>query len=205
MYLSVINRRFERVIEQSFSQYLLAKGYERKGDQFYFKSGRVSKLVTVDRDLDHTYYRQVAIFTIRVDIISEDFWEMSHPDQAIPIPPFQGYPYSVFKRHLGRFYGKERGDQWLALDATIPEQTMIDYLRDLLLTHILPYLDQFNSLDDILNEYSRIGPSHLRMRMLARLGRQEEAHTELKRLIASRHQLGFRINMVKVAQQLGII
>lgn len=207
MFLSVINNRFERVIEHSFGQCLLARGYERKDNQFYLKSGRVGKLLTVDRDFDHTHYRQVAIFTIHVHILSDDFWEMYHPDQALPTFPFHSYPYaySLFQRHLGKFYGKNRGDQWLALDATVPEQIMISYLRDLLLTRILPYLDQFNSLDNILYECGRSGFSHARMRMLARLGRQAEARIELKKLIASRHQLKFRINAVKLGQQLGII
>ena len=96
-------------------------------------------------------------------------------------------------------------DQWLALGSTVPEQVMVSYLRDLLQARILPYLDRFISVDDILQEYAQFGPSHERMRLLSGLGRREEAYTELKKLLASRHQKGFRMNMVKVAQGLGIM
>ena len=82
---------------------------------------------------------------------------------------------------------------------------MIHYLNELLLTRILPYLDQFSSIDAILEECNRVGFSHLRMLLLARLGRRDEARLELKKLIASRHQKGFRINIVKVGQRPGLI
>lgn len=205
MRISAINDRFERVIKHSFGQCLLARGYQQEGNQFYVKADRVGKLLTIKRDPDPVPYRHVTIFTIGVEIISDDFWEVSHPGQALPSFPFQGYHYSSLSRHLGQFFGKNRGSQWLALDVTIPEQMMTRYLRDLLQTRILPYLDGFNSIDDILKEYSRLGAFHARMLLLAHLGRKEEAREELKKLIASRHQLGFRMNMVKVAQQLGII
>ena len=205
MRLSVINKKFERVIERSFTHHLVMRGYQQKDNQFYLKSDRIGKLVTIQRDLDHTYYHQVAIFTIRVQILSDDVWELNHPGQALPVFPFDGYPYSIFDRNLGQFYGKKRGTQWVALDATVPEQTIISYLNDLLLTRILPYLDRFNSVDDILQECGRMGFSHLRMLLFARLGRKEEARAELKKLIASRHQLEFRTNIVKVAQRIGII
>lgn len=205
MYLSVINNRFERVIQHSFVDLLSVRGYERKENQFYFKSGRIAKLLTIGRDIDHTHYRQVAIFTIHVDIISDDVWELRNPDQTLPVFPFQDFAPSTFDRNLGQFYGKKRGTQWLALDATVPEQVMINYLRDLLQTRILPYLDRFTSVNDIVNEYTRFGPSHTRMRLLAQLGRRDEAYTELKKLLDWRHQKGFRMNMVKVAQKFGII
>ena len=205
MRLTAINNRFERVVRHSFANILLARGYERKDNQFYFKSGQIGKLLTIQRDPEFTRHGQIVIFTIHVHIMSDDVWEMNYPGQAHPGFPFQGYPYSVFDRHLGRFYGKKRGTQWLALDATVPEQIMIHYLQDLLRTRILPYLDQFSSVDDILQECGRVGFSHLRMLLLSRLGRQEEARIELKKLIASRHQLGFRMNIVKVGQRLGII
>ena len=143
------------------------------------------------------------MFTIHVKISSDDFWEMNYPDEAIPVLPSQNYRYCVFHLPLGKFYNKLGGDQWLALDGTVPERMMIGYLRDLLQTRILPYLDRFDSLDDILAEL--ITPSGQRMRMLAWLGRREEAYTELRKLIARRHQKGYRINLVKFAKQLGII
>ncbi|AUD04130.1 DUF4304 domain-containing protein [Spirosoma pollinicola] len=205
MRLSVINNKYQRVIKRSFAHQLLTSGYQQKDNQFYLKSDQVGKLVTIQRDLTHSYYHQVAIFTIRVQILSDDVWELTHPGQELPVFPFEGYPYSVFDRNLGQFYGKKRGTQWLALDATAPEQIMISYLNNLILTRILPYLNQFNSVDDILQECERMGFSHLRMLLLARLGRKEEARAELKKLIASRHQLGFRTNIVNVAQRLGII
>jgi hypothetical protein len=205
MRLSVINKKFERVIERSFTHHLLGRGYQQKDYQFYLSADRVGKLVTIQRDLDHTYYHQVAIFTIRVQVLSDEVWALTYPDKAPPVFPFENYPYSVFDRNLGQFYGKNRGTQWLALDATAPEQLMIHYLNELLLTRILPYLDQFSSIDAILEECNRVGFSHLRMLLLAHLGRREEARLELKKLIASRHQKGFRINMVKVGQRLGLI
>ena len=52
MRLSVINDRFERVIERSFGYDLSVRGYERKDYHFYLKSGRVGGLVTVDRDFE---------------------------------------------------------------------------------------------------------------------------------------------------------
>lgn len=205
MRIAAVNKRFERVIERSFAHHLLARGYQRKDNQFYLELDRVGKLVTIQRDPDHKHYRQVSIFTIRVQILSDDVWEVYYPDQAPPVFPFQGYPYSIFDRNLGQFYGKNRGSQWLALDATVPEQFMISYLNELLQTRILPYLDQFSSIDDILRECGRTGFLNLRMHLLARLGRQDEARVELKKLIASRHQLRFRTNLVTVAQRLGII
>ena len=205
MYIAAVNKRFERVIECSFGKSLSLRGYQRNDYQFYLKSGPIGKLLTIQRDPELTHHGQIVIFTIRVKIMSDDMWEMNHPGQAPPLFPFQGHPYSVFDRHLGQFYGKKRGTQWLALDATVPEQTMIRYLQDLLRTRILPYLDQFSSVDDILQECGRVGFSHLRMLLLAHLGRQEEARIELKKLIASRHQLGFRTNIVKVGQRLGLI
>lgn len=203
MRVSVINNRFERVIQQSFVGPLLSRGYQRKGHQFYLKAGRVGKLLTIQRDVDHTHYRQVAIFTINVHITSDDFWALNHPDRVPPVFPFQGYDQYVLHRHLGLFYGKQRGTQWLALDATVPEQAMITYLRDLLSTRLLPYLDRINSIDDILTEFKN--PSVTRMRMFAWLGRRNEAYAELRRLIASRHQKTFRINVVGLARHMGII
>ena len=203
MYLSVINNRYDRVINESFGKLLSVRGYQREDNQFYLKSGRVGKLLTIRRDLEHTHYRQVAIFTIHVKIASDDFWEMNYPDEAVPILPSQDFRYYIFDLPLGKFYNKLGGDQWLALDGTVPEQMMIGYLRDLLQARILPYLDRFDSIDDILAELTT--PSGQRMQMLAWLGRPEEARAELKRVIAWRHQKGYRINMVKFAKRLGII
>ena len=203
MFLSVINNRFERVIQQSFVKLLSTRGYERKDNQFYLKSGRVGKLLRIMRDPDHTHYRQVAIFTIHVKISSDDFWEMNYPDKDVPILPSQDNRYYTFHLPLGKFYNKLGGDQWLALDATVPEQTMIHYLRDLLQTRVLPYLDRINSIDDILNQLE--APSALRMEMLAWLGLRDEAYAELTNLIASRHQKNFRIHMVNYAKRIGII
>ena len=109
----------------------------------------------------------------------------------------------MLHRHLGRFYEKRRGSQWLALDATVPEQTMIVFLCDLLSTRILPYLNRINSIDDILHEFE--APSGLRMEMLTWLGRRDEAYAEFSRLTASWHQKGFRINIVGFAKRIGII
>lgn len=203
MYSSVINNRFERVVKQSFSKLLLSRGYEQRDNLFFLKSGRVGKLITIRRDVDHTHYRQISIFTIHVQITSDDYWEMSYPDQPLPLFPFQGYGYNVLHRNLGQFFGKYRGDQWLALDATVPEQVMIAYLRDLLLTRILPYLNRIDSMEAILNE-GKV-PSAFRMQMLAWLGRHDEAYTELKKLIASRHQKGFRLDMIKLAHSIGVL
>ena len=203
MLLSVINNKFERVIRHSFAKLLLAKGYEQRDNLFFLKSGRVGKLIMINRDIDHTHYRQVAIFTIQVQIASDDYWDMNYPDQTLPLFPYQGNGYIMLHRSLGKFFGKRRGDQWLALDATVPEQIMITYLLDLLLTRILPYLDRINSIDNILNE----GELHsvLRMQMLGWLGRRDEAHHELRKLIASRHQNSFRLHMIKLAQKYGVI
>lgn len=198
-----INSRFERVIQGSFVESLSLRGFERNGNQFYLKSGRVGKLLTIERDPDHTHYRQIVIFTIDVYITSDDFWELHHADKSYPTFPFQGYPYSVLHRHLGLFYGKQRGSQWLALDATMPEQTMITFLRDLLSTRILPYLDRINSIDAILTELK--APSIYRVRMLAWLGRPDQAYGELTKLIASRHQKSFRIGLVNLAKHIGIL
>lgn len=121
----------------------------------------------------------------------------------LPFLPFQSYPHIVLHRHLGHFYGKLRGSQSLALDATVPEQTMIVFLHDLLSTRILPYLDRINSIDDILNEFEV--PSGSRMEMLAWLGRRDEAYAEFTKLMASRHQKGFRINLVRFAKRIGVI
>lgn len=203
MYLSVIKNRFDRVVQASFVKLLSIRGYERKDNQFYLKSGRVGKLITIRRDHEHPYYRQVAIFTIHVEIFSDDFWEMSYPGEAIPILPSQDHRYSTFHRTLGQFYSKLGGDRWLALDATVPEQTMSIYLCDLLQFRILPYLDRFDSVEDILAEFTT--PSKNRMRMLAWLGRREEAHTELRKLIEIRHQKGYRIGLVESAKKIGII
>ena len=203
MYLSVINNRFSRIVQESFVKLLSTKGYSRENNQFYLKSGRVGKLLTITRDLEHTYYRQVAIFTIHVKIASDDFWEMNYPGETIPILPSQDYRYYIFDLPLGKFYNKLGGDQWLALDGTVPERMMIGYLRDLLQARILPYLDRFDSIEDILAELTT--PSSQRMRMLAWLGRPEEARTELRRMIAWRHQKGYRTNMVRLARRLGII
>lgn len=205
MYTPVVNKRFERVIERSFVKLLSVRGYEQKNHQFYIKSGRVGKLLLIKPDPKPSHHGQVAIFTLHVQIISDDVWELTYPDQALSASPFQKYPYYTFHRNLGQFYGKKRGDQWLALDSTVPEQVMVSFVRDLLQARILPYLDRFTSVEDILQEYAQFGPSHERMRLLAQLGRREEAYTELKKLLASRHQKGFRMNLVKVAQGLGII
>lgn len=206
MYIAVVNKRFERVIQRSFVKPLSQRGFERRDNQFYLQSGRVGKLLTIQRDPDHTHYRQIVIFTIHVHITSDDFWALHHPDQPVPVLPFypfQGYPHIVLHRHLGLFYGKRRGSQWLALDATVPEQTMIVFLRDLLATRILPYLDRINSIDDILNEFEV--PSGSRMEMLAWLGRRDGAYAEFIKLMASRHQKGFRINLVGFARRIGVI
>ena len=206
MTIDAVNKRFERVIQRSFGTPLSAKGYQRKDNQFYLKSGRVGKLLTIQRDPDHTHHRQIVIFTIHVHITADDIWELNYPDQPLPVFPSQPFkdhrPY-VLHRHLGLFYGKQRGSQWLALDAVVPEQTMVTFLGDLLVTRILPYLDRLNSIDDILSELD--APSSLRMHLLAWLGRQEEAYSELTKLLASRHQKGFRINMVKFARRIGLI
>lgn len=203
MFLSVINDRFDRVINESIAKQLTTRGYERKDNQFYLKSGRVGKLLAVIRGLDHPHHGQVVMFTIRVKIASDDFWEMNHPDEDVPVMPSEDYRYYVFKPPLGKFYNKLGGDRWLALDGTVPEQMMIGYLRDLLQVRILPYLDRFDSIEDILAEFPT--PSTARMQMLARLGRREEAYAELRKLIAWRHQKGHRINMVRLAKQIGII
>lgn len=206
MRIAFVNNRFERVIQRSFVEFLSLKGFERKNNQFYLKLGRVGKLLTIQRDPEPIHHGQIVIFTIHVHITSDDFWELNHPNKPIPtLPffPFQGYPYTVLHRHLGLFYGKLRGSQWLALDATVSEQTMIVFLRDLLSSRILPYLDRINSIDDILNEFEI--PSGSRMEMLTWLGRRDEAYTELKKLIASRHQRSFRINMVNFAKRIGVI
>lgn len=147
MYIPVVNKRFERVIEHSFGKRLSVRGYERKGNQFYLKIGRVGKLLTIKLYPEPTHHGQVAIFTIHVQIISDDVWELTYPDQAPSVFPFQEYPYATFHRNLGQFYGKKRGDQWLALDTTVPEQVMVSYLCDLLQARILPYLDRFTSVE----------------------------------------------------------
>lgn len=203
MRIADVNNRFERVIQRSLVKPLLMRGYKREDDQFYLKVGRVGKLLVIKRDPDHTHYRQIAIFTIDVYIISDDFWELRHSDQSYPEFPFQGHDYYVLHRHLGHLYGKRRGHQWLALDATVPEQTMSAFLGDLLSIRILPYLDKINSIDDILNELK--GPSRLRMEMLTWLRRRDEAYLEFTRLIASRHQKRFRITLVGFARRIGVI
>lgn len=206
MHVVAVDNRFERVIQHSFGKLLSNRGYERKDNQFYLKVGRIGKLLTIQRDPEPTHYGQIVIFTIHVHITSDDFWELTYPDHPVPILPFypfQGYPHTVLHRHLGRFYGKLRGSQWLALDATVPEQTMIIFLRDLLTTRILPYLDGMNSIDDILPELGTV--STARMEMLAWLGRRDEAYAEFSKLMASRHQKGFRINLVKFAKRIGVI
>ena len=203
MRIANVNNRFERVIQRSFVKLLSFKGYERKDNQFYLKLGRVGKLLTIKRDPDHAHYRQIVIFTIDVYIISDDFWELHHPDQSYPKLPFQGYDYYVLHRHLGHFYGKQRGSQWLALDTLMPEETMIAFLGDLLSTRILPYLDWINSIDNILTELGAVSTS--RMEMLAWLGRRDGAYAEFIKLMASRHQKGFRINLVRFARRIGVI
>lgn len=147
------------------------------------------------------------IFTIDVHLVSDDFWELYHPHEPIPALPFLplqgGYRYDVLHCHLGLFYGKRRGSQWLTLDATMPEEIMITFLGDLLSTRILPYLDRLNSLDDILPELGVV--STARMEMLAWLGRRDEAYAEFTKLMAWRHQRRSRINLVKFAKRIGII
>ncbi|MFD2935367.1 hypothetical protein [Spirosoma flavum] len=207
MDIAAVNKRFERVIQRAFVRPLSSRGYQRVDNQFYLKTGRVGKLLTIQREPELMQHGQIVIFTIHVHITSDDFWDLSYPDKSYPSShsfPFQdSYPYYILHRHLGRFYGKLRGDQWLALDSTLPEQLMVTYLRNLLSSRILPYLDKINSIDDILNEFKI--PSSSRMQMLAWLGRRDEAYAEFTKLMASRHQKGFRINMVGFAKRIGVI
>ena len=171
-----IDKKFDRVIDRSLVRLLTPRGYHREGSQFYFHSERVGKLITIHRELDHPHYRQVAIFTLRVQVASDDFWAFYHPNEPnffFPFPPH--YPFTLY-RHLGSFYGKRRGDQWLSLDMLMPEEAMISYLRKLLSTRILPYLDGLNSIDNVLNAYENGRPSSSRMQLLAWLGRRVEAH-----------------------------
>lgn len=204
MFLITIRNRFERVINHSFGCHLLARGYERRESQFYLRQGSLGKLVTIDLDTNHTYH-QITVFTIRVQILSDDVWQVMYPDRVQPVFPFEGSPYAVFDRNLGQFYGKKRGTQWLALDGTMPEHIMTRYLSELLMSRILPYLDRFVSVDDIIEECSRVGFSRLRMLLLVHLDRRDEARLELKKLLASRHQKGFRIGIVELGQKLGIL
>jgi hypothetical protein len=111
MYIPVVNKKFERVIERSFVKFLSVRGYEREGHQFYLKSGRVGKRLLIKPDPEPTHHGQVAIFTLHVRIISDDVRELTYPDQALSVSPFQEYPYYTFHRNLGQFYGKKRGDQ----------------------------------------------------------------------------------------------
>ena len=207
MRIAAVNNRYEQVIQRSFVKSLSRRGYERTDNQFYLNSGRVGKLLTIKRDPEPTRHGQIVIFTIDAYIVSDDFWELYYPHKPIPILPFftfqGGYRYNVLHRHLGLFYGKQRGSQWIALDATMPEEIMITFLGDLLSTRILPYLDRINTLDDILPELGVVSLS--RMQMLAWLGRRDEAYTEFTKLMASRHQKNYRTNLVKFAQRIGII
>ena len=198
-----IDTRFERVVFGTLSALLLPRKFQQVGHQFYQQTGRVGKLITVDRVFDPSSYLPVAVFTIRVRISSEDLWAMNHFDLDHPTFPFPAtYPYAI-SRPLGKFFGKQRGDEWLALDLLQPEGNMVGYLRDLFITSILPYLDGINTLDDILNQDKR--PSLWRMRTLALLGRQDEAYTEFRQLLDSRHQRPFRTRVIELAQQFGLV
>ena len=209
-----INVKFERIIQQSFGDLLLPKGYQRAENQFYLTSEGVGKLIAISRNDEHSYDGHIAIFTIKVHVLSDDFWAFNHPDKphpAFPFPPYPTWDYYLISRHLGYFYGKKWGDLYLAVDMLTPDEGMVTYLRTLLTTSILPYLDRINSVDDVLAEHSRrtlhgrSKPSGIRMRMLAWLGRRDEAYSELKRLIASRHQRRFRTNLIETAQKFNII
>ena len=202
-----IDLKFERIIQRTFVALLQPKGYQRYENQFYHKLGRVGKLITIRQNTPDGYQHHLILFTIRVDIVSDDFWELNHPDKAIPVLPFINTPiweYCLVYRHLGLFYGKNRGDTYIAVDLVLPEAVTVNYLRTLLSTKIIPYAEKFNSIDDILSE-RRFSPSGLKMTMLAWLGRQNEARSELRKVIASRHQKGFRISAVGLARKYDII
>ncbi|MBO0935221.1 hypothetical protein J2I47_01545 [Fibrella sp. HMF5335] len=198
-----IDNRFERVVRGTLAKLLLPKNFQQVGDQFYQQSGGIGKLITLRREIIHPPHYQVVVFTITVKIVSEELWAITNPDIQPPDFPFHThYPYEV-NRSLGKFFGKRRGDQWLVLDLLQPEGNMIRYLRNLLLTKILPFLDGINTIDHILDQHGR--PSMSYVRVLAQLGRTDEAKKELAALLASHHHRRFRIAVLGLAKQLGLV
>lgn len=199
-YTEIVQDKFERVLNQSVVRILSADGFQQDGTHFWLKIGRIGRVVQIHRNSSH---RQMAVFTFHAKIYSDDFWDLEHPDEPLPDRWYDGWQSMVFHKNVGDFFGKNRGTQWLTGDALTNEEEMIARLNHLMTRHILPYLNKFSTIDDILDELEH--PSVRRMIMLGWLGRRAEAYAELTHLIAHDHQTRRRLNYLRVARRYRII
>ncbi|GAA4425347.1 hypothetical protein GCM10023188_06190 [Pontibacter saemangeumensis] len=139
--------KFDKVVKVGFHEVLKPLGFKKKGNNFYLQLENLGQIINIQKS---SYYSKDHInFTINTGIFLPEYWKGLFYNQDKEVPSFPTEPECLIRKRIGEL--RNQNDTWYDIDDNTEESQLISEMRANLENFILPYFNQLNTKEALLD------------------------------------------------------
>lgn len=137
----VVDAKFKKLLGDIQKSCLKQKGFKKTGNNYrLFHTGGLSKIINFQRSMWN--YGEECRFTINIGLYFQQ-------DPNDPVLQFKEYECNAGYR-IAEISKRYEGDHWWTITEATDEQALLDEFVRLMTEDVLPWLDQFETQQDVI-------------------------------------------------------
>ena len=176
--------KFDTIIKEGFTPLLKPLSFKKKALNYYRQLAEVGHIINIQKssygNRDHIRFR------INIGIFEPKFWlgyyDFKHTGQ---VPDYPTEPVCIIRKTINKLRG--RNDLWYEVDENTNEQELIKRVQEDIQQYILPFFDQFDSVEKIFSALEKdsnlLGVTFDLLIFYAEHGQKEKAQAVYNQLL----------------------
>ena len=136
--------KFDTIVKEGFTPVLKPLSFKKKALNYYRQLSEVGHIINIQKssygDRDNIKFR------VNLGVFEPRFWAGSHIGQ---LPDYPTEPVCLIRKTINDLRGRQ--DLWYEIHNYTDEQKLIKEVQEDIQNHILPFFDQFDSVEKILS------------------------------------------------------
>ncbi len=143
--------KFDKIIREGFHEILKPLGFKKKANNFYLKLDTIGQIINVQKSAFGN--KDSISFTINTGIFVPEYWLAFYNYSDKGFPEYPTEPECLIRKRIGNLLNQH--DTWYDIEERTDEQQLIEEMKKNLTNFILPYFDQLNSTEKMLQELDK--------------------------------------------------
>ena len=172
--------KFDTIVKEGFTPVLKPLSFKKKALNYYRRLAEVGHIINIQKssygDRDNIKFR------VNLGVFEPRFWAGSHIGQ---LPDYPTEPVCLIRKTINDLRGRK--DLWYEIHNYTDEQKLIKEIQEDIQQYILPFFDQFDSVEKILSALEKdsnlLGITFDLLIFYAEHGQKEKAQTVYNQLL----------------------
>lgn len=188
--MKTATQRFSNVLKEGFSPILKELGFKKKAQNYFRQGKELSHIINIQKDKWNS--KEKIKFTINIGIFSDKFWLAEYDyDNVKILPKIPSEATAIIRKRIGDL--KYDHDYWYTVEEQRLEWSLIDEVKTDLEKYVIPFLDQFLSMQQLIeyltNNITEGANEYCLFVTLAEEGMKAQAQNIFDQLIKNRSEL----------------